>query len=520
MERRFRYALWGAVAVAAVTLWTGLASVSLLDPDESRYARTSLEMLRSGDIVVPSFEGHPRLTKPPLVHWVQGALFHAFGASEWSARLHSVLAALGAILLTGRVARRRFGAEGGFWAAVCLATLPLVIILGRVGTLDAFLMLHVFAALSLDIADPDGGGRWRGAVVGGLLGLGFLIKGPIAVLLPLIAMLAGRTLAGRDLLPALRSILHGSIGWAVVVLPWGVAFAVRIGGATAGATWRREILDRIFAGTDHVEPPWYYLTVLGAACLPWWATFAAALWRMVREWKASPSKTARYAVGGFIAGVALLSLSKGKLPSYILPLLPLMALACSWEIGRQLAAPRRRGPAIAFTAALFGYATLFGVVGWARLEGPYRQAAMGGAALFLAAALMAAFGTYRHRPRLVYGGAVAATAIFLIVVVRLLHPALARTNSAQALIEAVPELRSPRPVVRVEMQLPSLTFYLDRIPEEVDLGDLEARMQRDDGAMYILADVDLPALPAGLRKRLHALGTNAKLHVFEVNGKE
>jgi len=65
-----RFVFWGVVGIAAVLLFAGVTSVPLLDPDESRFARTSVEMLRSGDPVVPLFGGEPRLVKPRLVQWI------------------------------------------------------------------------------------------------------------------------------------------------------------------------------------------------------------------------------------------------------------------------------------------------------------------------------------------------------------------------------------------------------------------------------------------------------------------
>ncbi len=139
------------VAVFAAALLWGAASVPLLDPDEARFARTSIEMLRSADPVVPTFEGRPRLTKPPLLHWIQAALFRALGPTELAARLPSIAATLGLVLLMVRVLRRRFGDEGAAWAAAAFASVPLVVALGKVGTIDALLSLHVGAVVLLDL---------------------------------------------------------------------------------------------------------------------------------------------------------------------------------------------------------------------------------------------------------------------------------------------------------------------------------------------------------------------------------
>lgn len=145
----------GAVVIAAgVLLSLASATVPLLDPDEARFARTSVEMISDGDVVVPHFEGRPRLVKPPLVHWIQSSLFRLFGVGEFAARLHSTLATMLTLWLAGWVAARRFGDEAAVWSAAILATMPLVAVAGFLGTIDALLALPMFAAVALDMTPP------------------------------------------------------------------------------------------------------------------------------------------------------------------------------------------------------------------------------------------------------------------------------------------------------------------------------------------------------------------------------
>jgi hypothetical protein len=97
----------------------------------------------------------------------------------------------------------------------------------------------------------------------------------------------------------------------------------------------------------------------------------------------------------------------------------------------------------------------------------------------------------------------------------LLHPALAPRRSAAYLIDTVPELRSGRPVVVVEMKVPSLTLYLDRVPEGVSWLSLERRMAGPDAPLFVFAEADLSAMPADARSRLREVGRQGKFVVFE-----
>ena len=515
-ERLSRRLVPAVLVMTALALSIGAASLPLFDPDEARFARTSLEMQRSGDLIVPTFEGEPRLVKPPLLHWLQATLFSILGTDEWVVRLPSIAATLAALLITGWVARRRFGEQGALWATICLATMPLVIVIGRQGTLDALLMLHVWAVVAYDLDPaPDDGMRpsWP---YGLLLGLAFLIKGPVGVVLPLLMMLAGRTASGRAAAPGLRGLTIGLATWALVVLPWALAFVTRVGGTTA-ATLKEEVWLRFFEGTAHVEPFWYYLPVLPLACLVWVAPFGFALFRVLRLARDPASRTARYLAAACLAGFVLFSLSRGKIPNYILPLLPLMALLLSWELARELEQPRKRIRSASLLAATMGaFAIAFGVWGAAQPADTLRVVAWVGAAAYGLATLAALPALVRRRPRRIWILAATAQTVFLFAAIGWVAPEISKKRSTAWLIDAVPQLGQGRPLAMVDMKLPSLTWYLDRVPEEVDLAQLDDLLQRDAGHLYVFDSRDWKRVSSETRAKLRPLGHQGKYQVFEL----
>ncbi len=503
------------LAAAALLLTVRSASVPLLDPDESRFARTSVEMLRGGDPVVPRFEGRTRLSKPPLVHWIQSFLFGIFGSTEWVARLHSALATLGSMLLVGWVAARRFGDEAGLWAASILITMPLVFVPARLGTLDALLAVHVLAVVAIDLV-PGRPGAIRSLVVGGLLGLAFLVKGPVGVLVPLLVILAGRTVTGKPLVPSATAVLRTLVAWCFVVLPWGLALLHRLGPGPLWATLQGEALERFFDGTVHVEPFWYYGKVVAVGFLPWFAPFCLAFVRTIRLRRNPAARTAVYAVAGLLAGLGFFSISQGKLPTYILPLAPLAAMLVTWELGREIEeAPRTVLGSTLLAATIGSLAILLGLAGTVQLVGEPKTVALAGAAIFAVGAVISGHGALGRRPRQAYAATAASTFCFLLVVAIRLLPAIGDDKSAAALIDAVPQLRSPRPYVTVELRVPSLTYYLDRAPEVIDMEDLGERLSVQDTAMFVLADVDLADLPAECKARMREIGRHGKFRVFE-----
>jgi 4-amino-4-deoxy-L-arabinose transferase len=476
-------------------------------------------MLRSGDPVVPTFEGEPRLVKPPLALWLQATLFRSLGVHAWTARLPAMLATLGSLLLVAWVARRRFGTEGAAWAAAVFLTSPLVVAIGKIGTLDALLAVHVFAALALDMAEPGEAGPYRSAAIGALLGLAFLAKGPVGVLLPLLAMLAGRTASGRNVVPVPRAALPAALAWSAVVLPWGLAFLQRVGAGETGGTVRTEVVDRYFAGTVHAEPPWYYAPVLLLGFLPWAAPLALGMVRVIGRRRSPAARTALYAAASLLVGVAFLSLGRGKLPTYLLPLAPLVALLVTWELGKEieLRSETMLG-SVLVTFTLAGLALALGAASGVPSLEPYQAAALTGAAAYAAALPVASWGLLARDPRRVYGAAAVATALFLLCASTAAFPTLASARSARGLVLAVPELDSGAPVVRVGARAPSLTFYLQRVPEHVEVEEVPARAARRDGALLLVRAHDRPALLALRVPGLRLLRTVGVWSVYRLPG--
>src|SRR5438128_619508 len=107
---------WAAI-VWIVVFWR-LGYTSLMDPDEAHYAELTREMVRSGNWLVPTLDGHPFIDKPFLFHWLQGAAFTVFGEGEFAARLPGALACIALLAITRWLGKRLFGGSAGEWGAV------------------------------------------------------------------------------------------------------------------------------------------------------------------------------------------------------------------------------------------------------------------------------------------------------------------------------------------------------------------------------------------------------------------
>lgn len=345
---------WKALLPAlliATAFFAFLGSRGLNEPDEGRYAELGREMLISGDWLVPHLNGFPHFQKPPMLYWLTAASFGAFGVNEWAARLPSALAALGILALTAWMGRALFGRGAGWLAALVLASSIEFFVLARALTPDMLLSFWVAAAVACLVQTQRGKGRVWGWLFFAAMGLGFLTKGPMALVVPSCAALGLRFAAGR-------SEMRARLPWG-----WGLLLALAIGLSWfVAVSMRHPELFRYFAGDELLarfaskshgrsKPFWFFLPTLVVGFLPWTFLFPAMardVWRKLRA--RSPLTPAQ----GLLLGWALppfliLSLSGSKLVTYILPLLPALALAtAAWWQKRKL--PARRVEIIATVA--------------------------------------------------------------------------------------------------------------------------------------------------------------------------
>jgi 4-amino-4-deoxy-L-arabinose transferase-like glycosyltransferase len=312
------------LAVTAALLLLRLGAVPLLGPDEPRYARVAVEMQRSGDWVTPTLQGQPWLEKPVLYYWLAGAAFRAFGENETAARLPSVGAAVLLVGVTALFGARVFGRAAGLHAGFILATGLLPFAYGRAASMDMLLAATVtvgLALLGLRFVGVAGPLAVPAAAV--FLGLATLAKGPLGLLLPglvvgayLVARREGRWLAELFSLRAVAAFL-------TVAAPWYVAIGLAQGREFVDVFLLNHNLQR-FTSTIHSHPGpiYYYLPILLLGLFPWSGFAWPALFGLAPR----SSRTDLFVLLWLLAPLVFFSLAGSKLPGYILPCLPPLAL--------------------------------------------------------------------------------------------------------------------------------------------------------------------------------------------------
>jgi 4-amino-4-deoxy-L-arabinose transferase-like glycosyltransferase len=319
----------------AILLYVRL-SYPLFEPDEGRYAEIPREMLVRGDWVVPYLQGEPYLDKPPLLYWLVAASYCLFGVQIWSARLIPALALHACILITYFLGRRSLGERAAFWGALWLGLAPGFASVGRLLVLDGLLTLwatlSVFSAFEAIRGEKLHFGWWL--LSAAACGLGILTKGPVAVLLLLPPLWMYRWLKGKSSPIGRQAVCLFGLVVLVVALPWYIAINVRLPGTAAYFLWHHNVV-RFLAPFDHLRPVWFYVPILLAGLLPgsfFLIPFVRFLFSGKRQafTRRSPALGFTLLAGGWC--VFFFSLSGCKLPTYIMPAFPPLALALGYYL--------------------------------------------------------------------------------------------------------------------------------------------------------------------------------------------
>lgn len=468
-------ALLMLAVIATVWLWLA-GGRPLMDPDEARYAEIPREMLLSGDWVIPRLNGLPYLEKPPLQYWATMLAYRAFGVSEWSARLWTVLTSLATLLVVYAYASRTWSPTVAPRATGFLASAFIFVLLGHQLTLDASLTFFLtLATLSFCYAQQHRTGTSGGAramlVCWAALAAAVLTKGMVAILLPG-AVLALYSLGQRDW----QSWRHLNLRWGLplfvlLAAPWFVLAAQRNADFLqfffVHEHWQR-FLTR---SADRYQPWWFFPVIFLAGSMPW---TVQAVRTMLFGWGAGRPAgifdATRLLWVWCWAVLVFFSLSKSKLAPYILPMFPALALLIASDSVRQVRRDALYAPTVSGLALLLALLLALGVLSIDRdldlvnvaslrvVQHNLRWIALA----LLAGMLAAGYFLWRRRPwRASIAIAIAwfTSGVALFPVLQPIYPLL----SSRDLASAVPAALDPQTeVYSVRMYRHGLTFYWRR----------------------------------------------------------
>ena len=375
----------------------GQASIPAVDRDEARYAQATTQMLETGDFVDIRLHDQPRHNQPAGIYWLQALAVKISGAELpapiWLHRLPSLIGACLIVLLTYWAALP-FGRRIALVAGAMMAALLVLNVEARLAKTDAVLnaaiLLCQVVLLRLYLGDRNkqaplayAGAFWIAA------GVGVMVKGPILVMIVGLTVVAASALA-RDIgwLRGLRPLIGLPIALALA-LPWYVAIWFATDGAFYAMAVGRNITDRIATGLEsHGAPPGYYVAAVFVSAWPIAAVAVSALPSLWRERRAA---FVRFAAAWVLPAWIAFELIATKLPHYVLPLYPAIALAAAAALaGDRIDAERWWVRLLFFLAALGPVTTVAAAIGasvW--LEGRVPALAIVLGALVIALAVLA-----------------------------------------------------------------------------------------------------------------------------------
>lgn len=520
------------VALFALAVWLpGFAALPAIDRDESRFAQATKQMLESGDFVDIRFQAEPRYKKPVGIYWLQAAAVSLAGGVErgeiWPYRLPSLFGGLIALLLLVALGDRLFGPPVGLVAGLLLAAIPLTGIEVRMATTDAVLLACCVAAqwalagiyLRRDALRGVGepwSSRWGEPLLFWIaIGFGILVKGPLVLLVVggtilglLLAERRGRWLLDLRPLPGIAILL-------ALVLPWFLAIMRASGGAFADSALGHDFLGKLVGVQEsHFGPPGSYLVLF---CITFWPATLVTAFAAPAIWRARKQDPVRFCLAWILPAWLAFELALTKLPHYVLPLYPAVAILTAHALVRLpqfIVPPHRRGSRVLRIAGVVGWFAIGLAIGslglllpWL-LGQPVEPIAWTipiGVAVLLGLAILA---FRRSRPGLLLACLLAAAALEKAPLHGWVLPRLDPIWLTRSVAAAVAAHRPcpASPVAAAGYHEPSLVFTLGTGTALVEPAEAADRLDRNPHCG--LALVDEEARPA-FQARLAELGRTA-----------
>ena len=307
----------------------------LANPDEGRYSEISREMVVTGDFVTPRLNGLKYFEKPPLQYWATAVAFTLFGESEFTARLYTALCGLGCILLIAYTGKRVFDEETGILAGVVMLSTPFFMAMTGIVTLDMGLTFWMTLAVSsflISQHDPAQLSRSRWLwLAWAAMAAAVLSKGLIGIVFPAAALFFYCVFQRDFRLLFKLEWGRGSLIFLAISVPWFVIVSLR-NPEFPQFFFIHEHFERFLSTVHRREQPWwFFFPILFAGFLPLAVALMPACFAGWRRTASTSGESGTFSPIKFIliySAFILLFFSKSgsKLPSYILPMFPVLAL--------------------------------------------------------------------------------------------------------------------------------------------------------------------------------------------------
>ena len=465
----------------------GLGYFGLVGADEPRYAQVAHEMFARHDWITPTLGGLPWLEKPVFYYWEAMLSYSVFGVSDWAARVPSALDAT-ILIVAIYFFLRRFCRGCELDGALIAASSAAIVGFARAASTDMPLAAMFGVAMLAWYAWHQGGSRKHLCLFYLFLGLATLAKGPVAPFLAGVIVVTF-SLAMQDILAIRRTLwLPGVLIFCVITLPWYIAVQVR-----NPEFFRTFFIEHNLArfGTTlyhHTQPFWYFVPIALAAWIPWIVIVGPSIVRAALQWwtmrrQQTPRENALplFLLLWLVVPIIFFSISKSKLPGYILPALPAgTLLAVVLARSNQPANSHSRVAAILLHSLIAGGLLLPALmIRYIVIQHrvPWNRAAAVSCAFALLMAAIIAFGLYRSpNLRMLRTLTLIPVLLAIAVILKIGAPTLDEALSARPLakeISLVAPQNMPIAVFKTSRQIEfGLAFYRDQVIARYELGNI------------------------------------------------
>ncbi len=500
------------LALCSALYLPGIASMPVTDRDEARFMQATRQMVESGDYVVVRFQNELRVRKPVGIYWLQSAAVRAFGGraidTAWTYRVPSLVAGFATVLLVFCFGSLLFDRRVALLAAAITASSLTLVAESHLATTDATLVALTTAATgSLGVAyvraragEPVPG--WSPFVLWLCMGAGILVKGPVAPAVTLLTALAlgvaDRNFRWlRDLRPVLGLVLCG-----LVVVPWMAAVTSQTEGAFLSRAVREDLLPKLIGGHEgHGAPPGYFLLLAGLTLWPG----SLVLWPALGQaWRKRALPRLRFLLAWTIPTWVMFELVPTKLPHYVLPVFPALALMIAAMLlstyGRSDAQLSRPWPKAWYVAwSLYGLALAAALVLLSLRfgEGPSYWPAMAALGVVAAIGLAWLFIARRRFLEAVTGAMVGAAVTYISLFAGVL-PSLSSLWVSERLVAAADRLSPGGRLAAVGYHEPSLVFLAGTHTRLTDSDGAATLLMSEPGAVAAVEARDLDSFRAAL----------------------
>lgn len=312
---------------------------TLWDRDEPNYAQVVLEMVATGNYVVPTINSEMWLAKPPLLYWMMSIPVRIFGPTEFACRFFSAVGVGITCLLTFFIGKKLVGTETGLWTIPILASSMLILVVGTSGITDALLLPFIVSVMAILMISAESGMSFIHIILMGIaIGLGILTKGPIGLMpMPAIAAILffNRKNSNNTGQYIRRISLSLAIG-AVIFLIWAIPVNISTNGEFFRVFVGRDIINRALrpmeshGGNLLLFLPYYPIIII-VGFFPWTLHLPGAFSAVIGG-RVGGKYGRIYLLSWIIPCVILMTLAATKLPHYIIFIWPALSLAVAGTI--------------------------------------------------------------------------------------------------------------------------------------------------------------------------------------------